>query len=114
MVGFASGGLSAGVAAGLSGSALLELLELLLELEGSDPGRAGGASLGKGCSSAADFPDGDGAGAFGASLGVAAGLAGSPGKGNCSAAAGGFVSVGWVQGLSEEDFAELWLDDGQG
>ena len=93
---------------------LLEsLLELLLELGESEPGSAGGASDGNGCSSAADFRDEAGAGASGESADGAAGLLVSPGKGNCSALDGCFVSGGGVQGLSAA-LAALWLAGGQG
>lgn len=91
----------------------LELLELLLELGGSEPGSAGGASDGNGCSSAADFRDESGVGASGESMDGAAGLGGSPGKGNCSALDGCFASRGGVQGLSPS-LAEFWLAGGQG
>jgi hypothetical protein len=94
------------------GSALLleslaELLELLLELVGSESGSAGGASEGNGCSSSAAFRDEEeaGGGASGASLDEE-GRLGSPGNGNCSAVEGCFVSGGGVQGLSEEDLTE--------
>ena len=90
----------------------LELLELLLELGESEPGSAGGASEGNGCSSAADFLEEAGAGASGESS-DGAGLPGSPGKGNCSAVDGGFVSAGGVQGLSVF-FGEAWFAAGQG
>ncbi len=72
----------------------LELLELLLE---SSPGSVGGAVVGNGWSSAAEFFAGAGVGESGG----AAGLLGSPGKGNCSATDGFFVSAGGVQGLVE-------------
>ena len=100
-----------------SGSALLlesslELLELL-ELEESEPGSAGGASEGNGCSCSAEVFDVDGAGASG-ELSDGTALAGSPGKGNCSAGDGCLLSAGGVQGLSWVDLEELWLAGGQG
>jgi hypothetical protein len=91
---------------------LLELLELLLELllESSSPGSLGGAVVGNGWSSAAEFLAGLGG------SGVAAGLLGSPGKGNCSEteglvalAAGGVHGLGAVCG---DDW--FWFGAGHG
>jgi len=80
---------------GVSVSPLLELLELL-ELE-SSPGSLGGAAVGNGWSVSAEFLVGAGLAESG---GVAAGLLGSPGNGNCSEMDGFFASdAGGVQGL---------------
>jgi hypothetical protein len=70
--------LSSGVALG---SSLLELELLLLE---SSPGSLGGGCVGNGCCVAASEGVVVGLGESGG----AAGLAGLPGKGNCSAAVG--------------------------
>ena len=83
---------------GVSSLLLLELLELLLdELPELSPGSLGGGVVGKGWSAAAGLLAGTGAGASG----ELAGLAGSPGNGNCSAVEGLVVSAaGGVQGLA--------------
>jgi hypothetical protein len=92
---------SSGVGAGLGSSPLELELELLVE---SSPGSLGGGCVGNGCWVAASdgvvvVGLGESGGAvdgLGESGGLAdlAGLAGSPGNGNCSAAEVGFFAAG--------------------
>ena len=76
-----------------SGSSLLELLE-------SESGSFGGGVVGNGCCVAASDGVVDGAGVSGVVGDGVAGLAGSPGNGNCSAVDLGWAGVGGVQGLA--------------
>jgi len=98
-------GSSSGAAAG---SSLPELELLLLE---SSPGSLGGGSVGNGCCEAASEGVVVGLGESGGG----AGLAGVPGKGNCSAV--DFLAAGGgVQGLVvwSEVGAGVWFGAGQG
>jgi hypothetical protein len=81
-----------------------------LELLESSPGSRGAGSVGKGCSSAADFgvvPLGVGESGGGADL------AGAPGNGNCSAADGAFAPAG-AQGLVVWFWVWVWAGSGHG
>ncbi len=92
---------------------LLELLELLLELllESSSPGSLGAAVVGNGWSSAAEFLAGAGLGESGG----AAGLLGSPGKGNCSETEGLVaLAAGGVHGLEGVCGDWFWFGTGHG
>ena len=73
------------------------LLELLLE---SESGSFGGGVVGNGCCVAASDGVVDGAGGSGVVGGGVAGLAVSPGKGNCSAVDLGGAGGCGVQGLT--------------
>jgi hypothetical protein len=84
--------------------------ELVLLLE-SSPGSLGAGSVGKGCSSAADF------GVAVVGLGESGGgadLLGAPGNGNCSAADGAFAPAGGVQGLVVWFWVWVWFGSGHG
>jgi hypothetical protein len=76
----------------LLGSSPLEL-ELLLE---SSPGSLGGGCVGNGCCAAAS----EGLVVEPGESGGAAGFAGWPGKGNCSATDGFLAAAGGGQGLA--------------